>query len=350
MKKILIDLYKVKNQYSGLGQFSYQFARHISEYHSHEFDFHFLVPRGIEFDFSPLITLKKVNPLFRFWKSSHEQYDLWHSLHQFHTYSPPQTFKHLLTVHDLNYKKEKDAEKQIKYTRKLESELSSASYLTSISNYTKSQIQESFPNDTTQIEVIHNGVDQLPAISPTRPNVQVGDKFFFSISLFTRKKNFEVLLPMMKFFPEYKLVLAGDHNTKYGQSIKKEIRDLGLEKQIVLTGKIPTSEKVYYMKLCNAFLFPSLAEGFGMPPVEAMQFGKPVFLSNSSSLPEIGGDAARYFPDFDPKNMANCIKHNLEQFEIDSYANSERVRAQAAKFTWANSMEKYINLYRNLTD
>jgi len=349
MKKILIDLYKVKNEYSGLGQFSFQFARYLSEHHSHEFDFHFLVPRGIEFNFSPLVTLKRVSPLYRFWKSSHEQYDLWHSLHQFHKYSPPQAFKHLLTVHDLNYKKEKNATKQLRYAQKLESEIKSANHLTSISNYTKSQIQVSFPKDSTEIEVIHNGVDHLPDISPTRPNVRVGDKFFFSISLFTKKKNFEVLLPMMKLFPNYTLVLAGDHDTKYGQKIKEEIRNLGLEKRIILTGKIPTSEKVYYMQLCNAFLFPSLAEGFGMPPVEAMQFGKPVFLSNSSSLPEIGGESAYYFPDYDPTSMANCIKYNLKEFESNSYHNSERVQSQAAKFTWANSMEKYLNLYRKLT-
>ena len=103
------------------------------------------------------------------------------------------------------------------------------------------------------------------------------------------------------------------------------------------------------MQFCNAFLFPSLAEGFGMPPVEAMQFGKPVFLSNSSSLPEIGSDAAYYFPDFSSENMANCIKYNLSQFKSKPYLSSNRVKAQAAKFTWTNSMDKYLKLYRKLT-
>jgi len=139
--------------------------------------------------------------------------------------------------------------------------------------------------------VIHNGVEHLPDIAPTRPNVQVGDNFFFSISLFTRKKNFEVLLPMMKYFPDYELVLSGDHETNYG-----------------------------------------------------------VFLSNSSSLPEIGGDAAYYFSDYDPEHMAQCIKHSLYQFESDKFNNSKRMMDQAAKFTWSKSMEKYINLYRKLTN
>ena len=87
-----------------------------------------------------------------------------------------------------------------------------------------------------------------------------------------------------------------------------------------------------------------------MPPVEAMQFGKPVFLSNSSSLPEIGGDAAYYFSDYDPEHMAQCIKHSLYQFESDKFNNSKRMMDQAAKFTWSKSMEKYINLYRKLTN
>lgn len=349
MKKILVDLYKSKNEYSGLGQFSLQFARYLDEHYAHEFEFHFLVPKNLQEEFSPLIKLKRVSLLLKYWKASHEQYDLWHSLHQLHSYAPPKNFNQLLTIHDLNFQIEKNPEKRIKYKRKLEKEISRANHLTTISSFTKDQLTKTFPKSNTPIKVIHNGVEFLPDQTATRPRVKVGDKFFFSISHFAKKKNFEVLLPMMKYFPDYKLVLAGNHDTKYGSFIKKEITKLGLEEQIVLTGKIPTSEKVYYLKFCNAFLFPSLAEGFGMPPVEAMQFGKPIFISNETSLPEIGGEVAHYFTDFDPNRMATFVKDNLQKQDANPNILAKITRSQAAKFTWEKSMRQYVDLYRDLT-
>ena len=60
-----------------------------------------------------------------------------------------------------------------------------------------------------------------------------------------------------------------------------------LQDRVICTGKISEFDKQYYLKHCTAFVFPSLREGFGIPPIEAMRFGKPVFISNNTSLPEV---------------------------------------------------------------
>lgn len=349
MKKIIIDLYKSKNAYSGLGQFSIQFANYLSEHYAHEFEFHFLVPRDNDLTFSPLIKIKKVNPLLRIWKSSHEQYDLWHSLYQFAAHKPPSTFNQLLTIHDLNFLFEKTESKREKYLNRLKKEIERANHVTAISEFTKSQIQSSIPQSDKMVDVIYNGLEYLPDLDPTRPSYINGHKFFFTISLFSSKKNFEVLVSMMNHFPNTKLIIAGDHDTSYGEFIKKEISKLGLENQVVLPGKIPNSEKVYLYKFCEAFLFSSIAEGFGFPPIEAMQFGKPVFLSRFTSLPEVGGDAAYYFDSFEPESMANTIKQGLNDFQSNIYEREIEIKRQASKFTWKKSMEKYVSLYRKLT-
>jgi len=93
MKKILVDLSKIGKLHTVLGQFSAQFGIALSEKFGHEFEFHFLVPRNHTLSFSPLIKEVKVNLILKWWKTSHEQYDLWHSLYQFPSYRPSNQFK-----------------------------------------------------------------------------------------------------------------------------------------------------------------------------------------------------------------------------------------------------------------
>lgn len=349
MKKILIDISKIKNLYSGLGQFSAQFGKYLAEEHAHEFEFHYLVPRNHDLNFSPLIKEIKINPLLRLWKSSHEQYDIWHSLYQFPSYKPSSGFKQILTIHDLNFLVEKKESKRNRYLKKLKKDVDHATCITAISEYTKSQITEQYPNLNKPIHVIHNGVEVLTQKEASFPGYSPKGDFFFSISLFSPKKNFDTLIPMMKFFPNKQLVLAGNHDNAYGNTIKQKINELGLERQIILPGIITDQEKVAFYQSCEAFCFPSLAEGFGLPVVEAMQFGKPTFLSDKTSLPEVGGTVANYFEHFEAKYMAEKMKSGLSNFYKHPEANQSEIKEHAKQFTWKKSMQKYVNLYYEMT-
>lgn len=349
MKKILVDLSKIGKLHTVLGQFSAQFGIALSEKFGHEFEFHFLVPRNHTLSFSPLIKEVKVNLILKWWKTSHEQYDLWHSLYQFPSYRPSNQFKQLLTIHDLNFLVEKQDQKKEKYAYRLGQEIEKATRVSTISEFTKSKIKEQYPHSEKTIEVIHNGVKDLTQIKSSKPSFVPNQDFFFSISLFTHKKNFEVLIPMMKFFPKKKLVIAGDNNNAYGQKIKDLIKEHALASQVILPGIISESEKRACYEGCEAFFFPSLAEGFGLPVIEAMQYGIPCFLSKETSLPEVGGEVATYFDHFDPQYMAKLIKSNLAKFQMDPAYSKESIKDQAAKFTWENCMQKYIQLYRKLT-
>ena len=97
---------------------------------------------------------------------------------------------------------------------------------------------------------------------------------------------------------------------------------------------------------CTGFLFPSLTEGFGLPPIEAMHFGKPVFLARRTCLPEIGGEAADYFDDFAPAHMRSVVEQGLARFADPSRA--QFVRDHAAQFDWDRAAEAYLDLYRKL--
>ena len=89
-------------------------------------------------------------------------------------------------------------------------------------------------------------------------------------------------------------------------------------------------------------LFPSIAEGFGLPVIEAMQWGKPVFCSDKTSLPEIGSTHAHYFTDFDPDRMAAVVSEGLKNFNEER---ADEERAYAATFSYEKHMQQYIDLF-----
>ena len=129
----------------------------------------------------------------------------------------------------------------------------------------------------------------------------------------------------MKKFPEYELYIAGALTSEYPEYIRQRL-DKETIKNVTLLGKVSTEEKVWLYKNCTAFFFPSLFEGFGLPVIEAMQFGKPVFCSDKTSLKEIGSDKAWFWTDFEPDI-------------IERYGKS---------FTYEKNLQALFALYRRL--
>src|ERR1700751_128658 len=123
----------------------------------------------------------------------------------------------------------------------------------------------------------------------------------------------------------------------------EEAAKFGVADRVKITGPISEEDKAWYYKNCAAFVFPSLAEGFGLPVIEAMHFGKPVFLSTLTSLPEIGGNAAFYFDSFDPEAMQQVFKNGMEQFYAENW--EDKVKAHAMKFNWDETAKQYLALY-----
>jgi glycosyltransferase involved in cell wall biosynthesis len=109
---------------------------------------------------------------------------------------------------------------------------------------------------------------------------------------------------------------------------------------------INDAQKAWAYAQCRGFLFPSLTEGFGLPPIEAMHFGKPVFLARRTCLPEIGGAAADYFDDFEPAAMRAVVEHGLARQAQPGRADA--VRLHAAQFDWDLAAKHYLALYRRL--
>ena len=93
-------------------------------------------------------------------------------------------------------------------------------------------------------------------------------------------------------------------------------------------------------------LFPSMCEGFGLPPLEAMRFGKPVFLSRLTSLPEVGGKYAFYWDELEPEAMAAVVKKGLDEWRVSG--SPDEVRRWSCRFSWEKCASDYVRLYLDM--
>ncbi|MGD2034596.1 MAG: glycosyltransferase family 1 protein [Bacteroidales bacterium] len=348
MPSVLIDIYKTNDPYSGLGQFSFHYAKHILRVKPEDYDLHFLGKRDPDISANSDVTFLPANWQKRYLPSLNKRFDLWHSLHQFPSHRPAGNTLHILTIHDLNFLVEKNDKKAAKYLYRLNKNVKRADILTTISDYTKKQLFEHIDIKNKPVHTIYNGVELPVAEHPAKPGYVDTQDFFFTIGIVTMKKNFHTLVPLMHSFPGMKLVIAGNNNTSYARQIIDSLKVHKLENRVILAGKISDEEKYWLYSNCRAFLFPSLAEGFGLPVIEAMLAGKPVFLSKHASLPEIGGRLAYYWDNFEPGHMAKVIKTNLNVFYKDQAARSTELINYAQKYSWKECIRKYLELYRDL--
>lgn len=349
MKDVLIDLYKIKEVHSGLGQFSINFGKAMLQQPVSEFDIHYLISKKSPTpNWIKAANIERSSLSKRFFPSK-KTYDLWHTLHQFPRFSPNKNTPWMITIHDLNFLVEKEEHKIKKYLKRLQALVDRAQYITTISNYSKSNIEKYLDLKDKEVHLIYNGIASGREFEKNKPDfIKEGQKFFFTIGHFSQKKNFEVLIPLMKHFPNHRLIIAGNKDTVYGNEIKNLILYHQLNGNVLLPGKICDGTKQWLYANCEALLFPSVAEGFGMPVIEAMYEGKPVFLSRYTALPEIGGKHAFYFDNFDPNQMASLIHSKLECINKNRQSFEFTIKNYANQFNWESCIQGYLDLYRKV--
>lgn len=350
MTNYLIDTERLRDPFSGLGQFCRHLGTELVRQQPADARLTFLVPPGQRGTFGPTVDYRISGPLAKLGVTG--RFDVWHSTHQDSTYGPfpGSRAKMVLTVHDLNFLQRADytASRKAQKLAQLQRRVDRADVLTAISQFTADQLREQIqlPPDKP-IHVIHNGVADLTALVPADRPAVVPDAigpFFLFLGVIHPKKNVQVLLPLLEAFPDWHLVLAGPDGHPFAQHLRAEADRLGIADRFWMPGAVDEPTKAWLYAHCGAFLFPSLAEGFGLPIVEAMQAGKPIFLANATSLPEIGGPDAYYFSELEPEPMAETIFDGLNDFAQNPFR-AKRLIKRAAEFTWARAAAAYWQVY-----
>jgi glycosyltransferase involved in cell wall biosynthesis len=334
----------MKYPYTGLFEYCEQLGKSLQTHLTDDDEIVYYLPERYKSVFGNRghIPLRKIHKLFPVGISKPAA--VWHTTYQLSRYmrNGGRHAKKILTVHDLNFLYEKTSAKKInKYLKALQRNISEADHIVAISEYARTDLVNHL-KASCPVSVIYNGCNVIefpgfdaPAYRPARP-------FLFSLGTVERKKNFHTLPCLLK-GSDFELVVAGKENEDYAKKIMEEAARHGVADRVKLTGPVSGEEKYWYLKNCSAFLFPSLAEGFGIPPVEAMHFGKPVFLSTRTSLPEIGGKHAYYFHEFDPDEMRATFESGMNHYAATRPESA--VVQHAARFNWNRSAAEYMKVY-----
>ncbi|WP_298653202.1 glycosyltransferase family 1 protein [uncultured Proteiniphilum sp.] len=348
-KKILVDLSELSNTYCGLKQVAFAYGNYFREnYKRKEADYSLtlLMPRKMFGMFGREVRyISSSSWLMKHCRYLFPAFDVWHATHQLSRFKPAYSWtKFILTIHDLNYLYETTGEQRARKHRRLQRKVRRADEIVCISEFTKQETQKNLIMDGKTCKVVYNGVESLVGKPAVKHGREIKKPFFFTIGTIMKKKNFHVLLDMMKLMPDKHLYIAGDSSPEeYGGMIEKRIETEEI-RNVSLLGVVSEEEKVWLYANCEAFLFPSLFEGFGLPVIEAMQFGKPVFSSRETSLEEIGGNFAFFWNNFHPQEMKQLLDENLEKF----YRDKDLIRKQkeyAHSFSYGKHFEEYMKLY-----
>lgn len=232
-----------------------------------------------------------------------------------------------------------------------------ASRVVVISECMKNDLQQAYGLPPEKIAVIRPAVDHAvfrPDI-PEGPRAAVRAKYkleggyIFSLSTLEPRKNFVRLIEAYAQLPRdlqdrYPLVIAGGMGWK-NRAIFEMAARRKLENRVRFLGYIAEADRAPLYREATVFALPSLYEGFGMPVLEGMACGTPVVTSNTSSLPEVAGDAALLVPPGDPAALTAALRRLLLDQALASDLRSRGLR-RASDFTWTESARRHLDVYR----
>ena len=376
-KRVLIDATTVIGKQDGLSQYIISLLDHIPSDAFEIFDFSVLINPGVKREalWDVLNTGKfnivtaKIAPIgprrdwdmFWFLRKHNKKFDLFHSTSNQY----PLCLKNgVATVHDITFRKYLDTAKWSSkiapcYLNKvIKTALSRSAAIIAVSKATKNALTEAYRLDKKiedKIEVIYEGWEHLlktdPALSEASRFI-APRSYLFYVGTTRVHKNIKNLLKAFaiakKDLPENKsLVVSG--NESYLDAEETEIiRKINTKGQCVFfTGFVSKSALEQLFINADAFIFPSFSEGFGIPVLEAFYFKKPLLCSNTSSLPEIAGEAALYFDPSNPAAIAATILHfyhNPVLWEV-LIARGEK---QLQLFSWKKTATEIVSVYKKL--
>ncbi len=349
MKEVLVDMHRLRhNPYNGLYTFCYELGQAMATINEPDINFHFYLPKNKFGLFGNGVQYEQQKSIDKYYRWGTSKFDLWHVTTSLSWYRPFNSrTKNVFTLHDLSFliEEKENVKRNKRLLKQMQDRIDRADFITGISRFALDFAANHMDFKNTPTQVVYNGFRVKQFESHTVPAYKPANKFLFSIGLVQPRKNFHVLPALLK-DNDFELVIAGLNHFDYADQIRREAIKHGVADRVKLIGAVTEEDKYYYYKNCTAFLFPSIAEGFGMPALEAMHFGKPVFLSTETSMPEIGGEEAYYFKNFESAYMRNRFLEGMHHYETTNP--EDKIKARAAKFNWDIAARSYIEVYKKL--
>ncbi len=239
-----------------------------------------------------------------------------------------------------------------------------AARVIAVSQFTKNEIEKLLAVPDARIEVVYNAIDERflrgHATQADRELIAqrylVNYPFILYAGAIRPHKNvvriieaFSALkseLQKEQQFPDLKLIIIGDDLSSHPR-LRRTVVSSGVQNDVRFLGFVPIEVLRIFYDVAKIFVFPSLYEGFGLPPLEAMAHGTPVVASNTSSLPEVTGNAAMLV---NPENVFE-IQRGMQRALLDPVMRAQmkqRGYEQAQRFSWTASVSRILEIYREV--
>ena len=225
-----------------------------------------------------------------------------------------------------------------------------AGHLIATSQNTKNDLIEYMKIPQNKITVIYNGIDRS-IFKPYDVRLRLLDKpYILYVGSERPRKNlgrlFEAFAILKKEFPDFKLLKIGPvgRHEKYRRNAEKELKRLGITRDVAFIDYVSEQDLVSYYCSAELLAYPSLYEGFGLPPLEAMSCGCPVVTSNISSLPEVVGEAGIMVDPRDITSLAEAMRRVLTDSKLRDGMVGKGLE-QAKKFSWEKAAEQTREVY-----
>jgi len=378
-KRILIDATTVIDKVDGLSTYIINLIKNLPEESFDTFKYIILIQQGLVRDeLTSLIDNNKfeviqkkiasIGPkrewdMYWFLKKYKNSFDLFHSTSNYY----PMFLKGgIATVHDITFRKYFNASwwsfnmapRFLSFVTR--NGLYKSAAVVAVSNFTKQEIITSFKlSDTVKnkIRVIYEGWEHLQPVSGKSITQEIYPEYknyLFYVGTTRLHKNMKNLLKAFALaknnLPEYiKIVVSG--NASYlDDEDKRSITKINNNgERIVFTGFVSKNILEQLFRNADAFIFPSLSEGFGIPVLESFYFEKPLLCSNTTSLPEIAGNAALYFNPEDPQSISQAIITFYRDITLQ-YTLIANGKERLKLFSWEKMAKETIDLYKKLLE
>jgi glycosyltransferase involved in cell wall biosynthesis len=227
-----------------------------------------------------------------------------------------------------------------------------------VSQASKQDILHYLKVPSGKVEVIYNAIDEQLACAPradevskVRERYQLTSPFILYAGNIKPHKNVDRLIEAYSILrrrgiEHAKLLVIGDEISKY-PNLRRLVHQFQLHQHVRFLGFVPDATLAALYQLASVFVFPSLYEGFGLPPLEAMAAGTPVITSNISSLPEVVGDAAVLIDPMDAGAIADAMARVLSDASLRASL-VERGRQRVTVFSWERSARRVCEVYAEL--
>ncbi len=372
--RIGIDARMYSTEFTGIGRYVYELVKQLKEVDDkNEYVLFMNEPEYSKFEDSK--RFKKVlvkarhysvrEQLGYLWALRRAKLDLMHFTH----FNAPILYRRpsVVTIHDLTLsffpgKKMNSAFYRTAYNIVLKSAVKNARKVIAVSENTKADLVEIAGTAPAKVEVIYEGVGEefgprgdKEYQEDVHRKYSITRDFLLYTGVWRGHKNLVNLIKafaLLREGPEgydMQLVITGEEDPYYPE-VKRTVKELGLEHHVIYTGMVPEKELVALYQTATAYVFPSLYEGFGLPPLEAMRCGTPVVASKVSCIPEICGEAsAIYFDPYDPEDISNSIRKVLLDESLQKELRECGLK-HSLKFSWEKMAEKTLEVYNEVLD